>query len=116
MTTTTAERPRQRTLSQAQDRIDELEAAGDPQALKAEISRLNSVLISRDAEIRTLKAAGSSQQGASPVSSQSAATKPISEMELSELITACDTAAAVGNKLEANRFYKEYARRRANHS
>jgi hypothetical protein len=100
--TTTVERPR--TLAQAQDRIDELLAAGDPLQLKAQLA-------AKDAEIKLLKAAGSKQQSAAsaaPVNSPPPAAKPIDQMSSAELIAACDSAAAAGNHVESNRFFRQY--------
>ena len=108
MNATTVERPR--TLAQAQDRIDELLAAGNPVQLKAQLA-------AKDAEIKLLKAAGSSQQSAAasaaaPATSQPPAAKTIDQMSSEELIAACDSAAAAGNHTESNRFFREFETRK----
>jgi len=66
----------------------------------------------RNAEIKFLKAAGSSQQSAAPATSQSAAAKSIDQMSLRELADAADEAARAGNKAEANRYFLAHAARK----
>jgi hypothetical protein len=111
MNDTTTERPR--TLSEAQDRIDELLQAGDPVQLKAQLA-------ARDAEIKLLKAAGSTTQqrtapaATSPATSQPPATKPIDldQMTLSELARAADEAGLAGDHAKANLYYQTYSARK----
>ena len=108
MTTTTTERPR--TLSEAQDRIDELEAAGDPVQLKAQLA-------ARDAEIKILKAAGSSQQSKTPgatagANSQPPAAKSLNNYSLSELARAADEAGLAGDHQKASLYYQAYSERK----
>jgi hypothetical protein len=118
MSATTAEpvKNRFRTLDQARDHIEELEAAGDPTQLKATITSLTSQLAARDAEIRALKAAGSSQQKASstnpPPASSPAAERPLAELSKRELADLMDEANARGDKAATDKLWREYRSRK----
>jgi hypothetical protein len=95
-------------------RVEELESgAGDNTQLKAQVSALTAELGARNLEIKTLRSAVAGQQNAPPAS-QPPAAKSIQQMTLPELIAACDQAAAAGNHLEANRFYRAISDRKAN--
>jgi hypothetical protein len=111
---TTTTKQKFRTLDSALTRIEELETAGDDSNLKAQITSLTAELAAKTAENKLLKAAFAGQQSAPSGTSPLPATKPIESMELSELIAACDSAAAAGDKSEANRFYRAYTERKAN--
>jgi hypothetical protein len=110
-----ATKQRFRTLDSALTRIEELEAgAGDSTQLKAQVSALTAELAAKTAEIRVLKAAAAGQQSA-PATTQPPTAKPIDQMSSRELIDACDEATRAGDKAGANRFYRAYSERKANH-
>jgi hypothetical protein len=115
--TTTTERPRQRTLAQAEDRISELLSAGDPVQMKAQIITLTSQLAAKDAEIKALKTAGSSQQSAAaPATSQTPANPPAGERPLAslskvEIADLMDEANAKGDKVLTDKLWREYCTR-----
>src|ERR1700730_16024047 len=104
-----ATKQRFKTRDATLEALERLEATGadDSTKLKAEVSRLTAELAAKNAEIKTLATAGSSQQSA-PAPTQPLTTKPISQMSSEELIAAFDSAAAAGNHAESNRFFRQY--------
>lgn len=106
MNTIAPVKTRFKTLSAAQDHIENLERQ----------------IIVLNAELAASKtaAAAKTQTPAPPAVNQPPpavilpAVKTIDQMSSGELIDACDAAAAAGNHQEANRFYRAYSERKAN--
>jgi hypothetical protein len=94
--------------------LEKLEAgAGDNTQLKAQITSLTAELAARNAEIKTLKSAGSSQQNAPAAPANPPVDqRPLASLSKVELANAMDAANDKGDKPLTDKLWREYSSRK----